>query len=73
VRDAGEAGEAGAEGCGGVDEARGECAEARRELGVEAGVGGFPAAELCIGDGCWWRWSMCGGRETEWGDLGMER
>jgi hypothetical protein len=66
--------------CGGVDEARDECVEARRELGVEVGVGSLeegPVAELCIGDGalgcCWWRWSMRGGTETEWGDLGIDR
>jgi hypothetical protein len=64
VRDAGEAAGDGAEGCGGVGEAREECAEARRELGVEAGVGGLeedPAAELCIGDGAWWWWWWNGG------------
>jgi hypothetical protein len=76
VRDAGEVAEDGVEGCGGVEEGRGKGAEARRELGVEAGVGGLeePAAEFCIGDdgGAWWWWWSMGKAEGIWGDRGEE-
>jgi hypothetical protein len=74
VRDAGEVAKDGVEGCGGVEEGRGKGAEARRELGVEAGVGGLeePAAEFCIGDGgAWWWWSM-GKEEGIWGSRGRK-
>jgi hypothetical protein len=54
VREAGVGADAGADACVGVAEWREDGAEARRELGVDAGVGGFedgPAAEFSIGDG----------------------
>ena len=46
------------EGCGGVEERREDGAEANREEGVEAGVGGLEDAVFSIGDGDggggWW-------------------
>jgi hypothetical protein len=63
VREAGAGADAAADACGGVAAWREDGAEARRELGVDAGVGGFedaPAAEFSIGDGVggvgvrWW-------------------
>jgi hypothetical protein len=49
VREAGAGADAGADACGGVAEWRGDGADARRELGVDAGVGGFEDAEFSIG------------------------
>jgi hypothetical protein len=67
--------DAAVEACDGAAEGREVGApEARRELGVDAGVGGLEdAAAFCIGDGggvkwWWWWWSM-GGRGVV--DLGI--
>lgn len=49
MREAGAGADAGADACGGVAEWRGDGADARRELGVDAGVGGFEDAEFSIG------------------------
>jgi hypothetical protein len=70
--------DAAVEACDGAAEGREVGApEARRELGVDAGVGGLEdAAAFCIGDGggvkwwWWWWWSMGGARSSGFGDRG---
>lgn len=51
----------GREGCGAAEETREDGAAARRDDGVDAGVGGLEDAEFSIGDrggggGRWWWW-----------------
>jgi hypothetical protein len=80
VREAGAGADAAADACGGVAAWREDGADARRELGVDAGVGGFedaPAAEFPIGGGGgggvgvrWWSIGGAGRGSADNGGIG---